>query len=172
MTNSRLIIMRHAKSDWHSSASSDFDRPLSSRGERDGVRMGKWLFKKKFHLEFIISSPAIRARETSNLVAEEIKFPLDEINYSGPLYLASLPELLAAVESYSSNVNCMLIVGHNPGMDDLLCHLATEPPAFTDTGKLMTTANIAVLNFGKKAISVESQSASIEMFVRPKKLDK
>jgi len=169
---SRLIIMRHAKSDWHSSASSDFDRPLSSRGERDGVRMGKWLQKKQFYPEYIISSPATRTRQTSNLVAEEMKFPSDEIIYLRPLYLASLSELLATVESHSNNVNCMLIVGHNPGMDDLLCHLATEPPAFTSTGKLMTTANIAVLNFGKKAISVESHSASVELLARPKEIYK
>ncbi len=162
--------MRHAKSDWNTDASMDFDRPLASRGKRDGVCMGKWLQEKQLIPDCFISSPAKRARQTSLLIAKEIEISVDEIIWVKPVYAASLQELLEIVEAYSSDVTCLLLVGHNPGLDELLCYLALEQPTLTVKGKLMTTAAIAVLNFGRKAISANTSSASLEMLVRPKKV--
>ena len=170
MTDSRLIIMRHAKSDWNTGASGDFDRPLASRGRRDGVRMGKWLLEQQLVPDCFISSPARRARQTSGLVAEEMKIPVADIIWAEQIYAASLQELLGVVEAYSSDVSCLLLVGHNPGLDELLCYLAIEQPTPTLKGKLMTTTAIAVLNFGRKAISVKPNSATLDILLRPKEL--
>jgi phosphohistidine phosphatase len=170
VTDSRLIIMRHAKSDWSTGASGDFDRPLASRGERDGVRMGKWLMEQQLIPNCFVSSPARRARETSDLVAEELEIPVADIIWAEQIYAASLEELLGVVEAYSSDVSCLLLVGHNPGLDELLCYLALEQPTPTLKGKLMTTASAAVLNFGRKAISVRPNSATLDILVRPKEL--
>jgi phosphohistidine phosphatase len=164
--------MRHAKSDWLTAASADFDRQLSSRGKRDGARMGEWLQSQQLIPDCFISSPAKRAKQTSKLVAKEIGVTIDAIIWRKTVYEASLQDLLKVVETYSPTATSMLLVGHNPGLDDLLCYLASEPPILTSTGKLMTTAAIAVLNFGDKAISSNPQSAALDVLIRPKELVK
>lgn len=171
MADSRLIIMRHAKSDWNADNSSDIDRPLAARGKRDGVRMGKWLLGKKLTPECFISSPARRARQTATLIAQEIKIPEDEIIWAEQIYAASLQNLLGVLEAYSSDISSLMIVGHNPGLDELVLFLARERPNLTLKGKLMTTSAIAVLNFSSKAITAIPQSASLEYLVRPKELE-
>ncbi len=168
--DSRLIIMRHAKSDWHAEAARDFERPLASRGERDAIRMGQWLLKQSFIPEYLISSPAMRARQTSTLLAQELKIPPGQIIWVEQIYAASLQALLAAVETYAADTSCLQLVGHNPGLDELLCHLAAEAPRPTGNGKLMTTAAVAVLNFGSQTITTKANSASLEVLVRPKEL--
>lgn len=170
MTESRLIIMRHAKSDWNTNAASDFERPLAARGKRDGQRMGKWLMQQQLIPDRVISSAARRARQTAALVAEEMNIAEDDIICADQIYSASLQELLELVETCCKNVSCLLLVGHNPELDELLCHLAMEKPTPTLKGRLMTTAAIAVLNFGSRSISTLPNSASLEILLRPKEL--
>jgi phosphohistidine phosphatase len=171
VTDSRLIIMRHAKSDWHADNSSDFDRPLATRGKRDAVRMGKWLLAQELIPDCFICSSARRARQTAALLAKEIKIPKSDIISTEQIYAASLQNLLGVLEAYSNDVSSLMIVGHNPGLDELLRFLAIDRPTLTTKGKLMTTSAIAVLNFGDKAITTTPQSASLEYLTRPKELE-
>ena len=82
--------MRHAKSDWSTSASNDFDRPLSRRGDRDAPRMAAWLAQQSLLPDIIISSPALRTKQTVLAVVEKLGIPEQEIIWEASIYEASL----------------------------------------------------------------------------------
>jgi len=167
--NHKLIIMRHAKSDWSTDAGSDFDRPLSGRGDRDAPRMAAWLADQGLVPGLILSSPALRTKQTVLAVVEKLQIPEQEIVWEPSIYEASLSQLLDVLDRYSSAADCVLLMGHNPGLDSLVEYLSDTAPDYR-RGKLMTTAAVAVLDFGDKGISTREHSAQLEMLVRPKDL--
>ena len=170
MGKHKLIIMRHAKSDWFTDAATDFDRPLAKRGRKDAPRMGRWLHEHISIPDKFISSPARRTRETAHYVAEEIGFPPENILWEQRIYDGSLHDLLEVIHTHAADANTLLLVAHNPGLDSLLEYLVRDPLKFSKTGKLMTTAAVAVLDFGVDPINIEQSSARLESLVRPKEL--
>ncbi len=169
MKNSILIIMRHAKSGWPEQVRSDFDRPLAPRGEADAPRMGKWLRKHGLVPDKVISSPAQRARSTAELVVEKLRIPAKRIIFEDRIYDAGLRQLLDVVAAHGADTDALLLIGHNPGLEQLLTHLALEPPPRDERGKLMTTAAVAVLEF-KGRIGVKPGSGRLQQLVRPRDL--
>src|SRR5258708_23117047 len=118
-----LLLLRHAKSNWDDSSLPDFDRPLAARGERDAPRMGKALAKRGPAPEVIISSPAGRAKATVEAVIKAARFAIDA-QYDEKIYGASSAELLAVIRRIPDEFSSALLVGHNPGFEDLLSRLA------------------------------------------------
>jgi phosphohistidine phosphatase len=141
----RLMLMRHAKSDRSDPGARDFDRPLTGRGRKAVPQMAKWLRKEGFAPGVILSSPAVRARQTALLLARELGIRDSEVAWDEDIYEADLETLLRVIGRRAETV--LLLVGHNPGFDDLLCHLCREPPPRDGEGKLLTTAAIAALEF-------------------------
>lgn len=138
-----LWLMRHAKSDWDVPYS-DFDRPLAARGERDARAMGEWLARQTAPPESILASPARRARQTAMRVAAAWGVPRERIDCRDALYLAGRDTLVRLIgEGLGDGRRSLFLVGHNPGLDDLVAWLADTPPGRTPGGKLMTTAAIA-----------------------------
>lgn len=131
MPKYQLIIMRHAKSDWSEAGRSDFDRPLTNRGIKAAKRMGKWLKHKQFRLDRILCSPALRAKQTCHLVANTLNIPENNISLEPKIYDASCNDLIALVKQYSKGIYILLIIGHNPGLDQLLGYLSRDPPPLT-----------------------------------------
>lgn len=172
MEKHKLIVMRHAKSDWTTNAGSDFDRPLAKRGIRDAPKMGRWLSEKGLVPDLIISSPALRAKQTALAVAEKLAIAEEKIVWERDIYEASLAELIEVVDDHSTLAGVQLLVGHNPGLDYLVEHLSSQQPQYDRKGKLMTTAAVAVLDFGAGPISSKNGSASLEILMRPKELKK
>jgi phosphohistidine phosphatase len=168
--NHTLTLMRHAKSDWNTGASSDFERPLNKRGVKDAALMGAWLNENNLVPELIIASPALRAKQTTLSVAEQTGFPETKIIWDKRIYAASLSGLLEVITDYHHNTRSILLTGHCPGMDYLLEYLSRDKPNYTLSGKLMTTAAIAVLDFGKEEISTNEKSARLEKLLRPSDL--
>lgn len=162
--------MRHAKSDWSTPAASDFDRPLSRRGDRDAPRMAAWLAEQALAPDLLLSSPALRTKQTVLAVAEKLSIPEREIVWEPEIYEASLDQLLDVLDRYASAAGNVLLVGHNPGLDYLVEYLSNTPPLYR-RGKLMTTAAVAILDFGDQGISTREHSAMLEMLVRPKDLN-
>ncbi|MBF0138219.1 MAG: histidine phosphatase family protein [Magnetococcus sp. DMHC-1] len=121
----RLIIMRHAKSDWDAQAHSDFDRPLAKRGWRDAPRMGQWLLSERMQPDFVVSSPAKRARQTVIEVCTALKINPDTIQWQPKIYEAGVGELLRVLAVVPPASQCTLLVGHNPGLEMLLTHLVS-----------------------------------------------
>lgn len=131
-----LVILRHAKSAWPEGVR-DTQRPLATRGRRDAPAAGRWLHEHVPEIELIMCSPALRARETCELVATELD-ALPEIRYDEELYAAPDQALLDVIRELPSRVTTVLIIGHNPGLEDLVALL-------TRTAHQLKTASVAVL---------------------------
>jgi len=164
--------MRHAKSDWSAGPQSDFDRPLAKRGRKDAPRMGRWLYEQTLYPDKFISSPARRTRETALYVAEALAFPQGNIVWDQRLYEGSLNDLLAVIQTHGPDAQTLLLIAHNPGLDALLEFLAGDQVQFSSTGKLITTAAVAVLDLGSSPINAGARAARLEHLVRPKELTK
>jgi phosphohistidine phosphatase len=132
-----LLILRHAKSDWGNSRLSDHDRPLNDRGQVDAPRMGAWLRRQKLVPELIISSTAVRAHTTAELVAQACEFA-GELRTERKLYLAGPPDYIELLNEVPDSYERVMVVGHNPGMEELVFVL-------TDVQRPLTTANVAVV---------------------------
>jgi phosphohistidine phosphatase len=113
-----LYIVRHAKSSWADTSLLDFSRPLNARGERDAPYMGKILHQKNISPELIISSPAVRTSSTAIHIAKAIGYQ-QPITYIDGIYEADLGRLLHIIGGTASEINTLMLVGHNPALTDL-----------------------------------------------------
>lgn len=113
-----LYLMRHAKSSWKDEQLADHERPLKKRGRKDAGAMGKLLKSKKRTPGSIYSSTAERARETAKIMAEKSEFG-GEVYYVKNLYLAEPDALLAVLHQVADEIDAVLLVGHNPGLEAL-----------------------------------------------------
>jgi phosphohistidine phosphatase len=170
MGDHRLIIMRHGKSDWSEEGQADFDRPLARRGAKAVPRMAAWLAEHGLIPDRIIASPALRARQTAEAVAEEIGFNAGSIIWDERIYANSLPDLLGVVADGCGDATSVLIIGHNPGLEDLLQHLSATPPPLNEEGKLLTTAALAVLDYGDSGVHSGKGGGKLLHLVRPGEL--
>jgi len=123
----RLLVLRHAKSEWGDSARSDFERTLNPRGERDAPRMGAWLAGQGLQPDVIVSSPAVRAARTARLVAEASGCPAELIRFEAAIYEAWPATLLELVRGFADDWWQPLLVGHNPGLHELVEQLTGRP---------------------------------------------
>ena len=164
------MLMRHAKSDWHSAAQSDFDRPLNKRGASDAARMGRWLDANDLRPEVLLASSAQRARQTALAVAEHLGVNDNEVLFNKDLYLADRATLLNILHTVPATTDSVLLVAHNPGLDDLVDWLAAEPPPLSDSGKLMTTAAIAIFEVPGPWAKLKRGEVALRQLLRPKEL--
>ncbi|GAA2154130.1 histidine phosphatase family protein [Nocardioides koreensis] len=122
MTDRTLVLLRHGKSDW-SGDEADVDRPLADRGRRQAPKAGRWLAANVEGIDVAVVSPALRARSTWELVSAELAVPpttrIDERAYA-----ASGEELLDVVRGLDDDLTTVVLVGHNPGLEDLASLLA------------------------------------------------
>jgi len=117
-----LLILRHAKSSWKDGSLADHDRPLNKRGEHDAPRMGALLHEEDLLPDLILSSSAVRARTTAQLAAEASGYE-GEIILSRDLYSFDADTYLEALSALPDEYQCVMVVGHNPGMAELLSEL-------------------------------------------------
>jgi len=114
--------MRHAKSDWSGYYTSDFERTLNKRGLNDAPMMGEVL-SKKISPDLIVSSPAVRAKMTAETVAEKLGYPKESIRFEKAIYEASASDLIQIIQTLPMNAEEVLLIGHNPGLTDLINRL-------------------------------------------------
>lgn len=133
-----LFLMRHAKSSWKDSNLPDYQRPLNKRGKKDAPLMGKHLKAQKLVPQYILSSSAVRARQTVEALTESAGFT-GEILFLDQLYMAEVDEYIKALREVPDNIDSVMVVGHNPGMETLLQILS-------DRIEALPTAVIARLN--------------------------
>jgi phosphohistidine phosphatase len=158
-----LLLLRHAKSDWDDPGLLDFDRPLATRGRQDAPTIGKALKKRKPLPDLIIASPAVRARETIEAVIEAAKLDIQP-QFDESIYGASSDELLALVRRLPKTSSCVLLVGHNPGFEELVGRLtgAYEP---------MPTAALASIAFQVDDWEdVQDKAGKLAWLLTPKQL--
>lgn len=164
----RLLLMRHGKSDWGADIEDDYSRPLNERGTEDALRIAEWLGDHKFLPDRIICSSARRTRETAKVVAQHLaKIATVSTIEDDMLYLCSYGQLLDTIESGMKSCETLLIIAHNPSLDEVVSHLSLEPPARTPTGKLMTTAAVAIFKYDGVYSPYEGE---LEHLVRPREI--
>ncbi|HEY6048001.1 MAG TPA: histidine phosphatase family protein [Sphingomicrobium sp.] len=168
-----LTIMRHAKSSWDDANATDFERPLNERGRKAAERMGRELRSRRFRFDQVIASPAVRVRETVKMLAEGYGEPLD-VRFEPQLYGASLGDLLHLVRSIPSAVHAPLLVGHNPGLHELVLALSNDKADDLRgkiTGKFPTAAVAVIALPAVRWDEVEPHSGEIRELILPKELD-
>jgi phosphohistidine phosphatase len=158
-----LYLLRHAKSSWHDGSQQDFERPLTNGGREACALIGDFIQEKGIEFDLVVVSTAVRTRETIELVKERAKLR-GEVCYDERIYEATLSQLLEVVSQIHNDRESVWLVGHNPGLEELLAHLTGEHVQ-------LTTANFAKINLKATEWSANLGSqGSLEWIVRPKEM--
>lgn len=115
----QLTLLRHAKSSWADADQKDYDRPLNARGLRDAPMMAQRLVEQQCTPDLILCSSAHRTRQTAQFILDVHKLDSNAIDYHDALYLASPGTLLEHVQQCESDINHLMIIAHNPGLESL-----------------------------------------------------
>ena len=160
-----LLLLRHGKSDW-SAGTDDFHRPLKNRGKRGAQRIGAWLWQQDLVPDHIISSPATRARETAFKAAKSMGLGVANVQLDKRLYLPTTDELLDVLHGCPASAQRIMLVGHNPSLEDLLTQLASDAIAIPDDGKLLPTATVARLELDCEPAAIAGNCARLLSITR------
>lgn len=169
-----LTLLRHAKSGWDDTTLRDFDRPLNAKGQRAAQIVGRKLRAMDLSFDRSIASPAVRVVETLEHVGRGYGAPLDPV-WDRRLYLASVASLIDVIHEQPDDVARLLVVGHNPGLEELV--LALVPPSGSDplregVEEKFPTASVAVMTFAVAHWDdIATGGATLLDFVRPRDLD-
>ncbi len=171
MSKRRLILLRHAKSAWPEGVP-DHERPLSDRGRKSALVIGGYMKREKLLPDLALVSPARRAQETWTLVREVLSGGIVERETPG-IYEVPAGTLLTAIQSVEPGIRTLLMIGHNPGMEDLASMLATEGDvdAISRMTEKFPTAGLAVIDFdieGWDSTGTGSGTGYLERFVTPR----
>lgn len=169
-----LTLLRHAKSSWDDAVARDFDRPLNARGKRAAVTIGRHMRGQGLSFDHVVASPAVRVVETVEQV---------ETGYGSALapawdrraYLASATSLLDIIHELPAGADGALLVGHNPGLEDLILLLTPDRAGDglrDSVEEKFPTAALAVLTFEVEAWgAIRPGSGTLASFTRPRDLD-
>ena len=166
-----LFLLRHAKSSWSDPTLADQERPLSARGRRDAKRIARHLAQLAIEPDLVLCSPAQRTRETLDLVRPALDASTSMI-FEVELYGASADTLLDQLRGVPDGVESVLLIGHNPGVQDLALCLASEGVELNRLEEKFPTAALAILAVPKVTWAQLSEAdAVLEAFVVPRQLD-
>ena len=167
-----LTLLRHAKSSWDDTVERDFDRPVNGRGRRAAARIGRWIKDEGLAFDHVAASPAVRVRQTLEGVEDGYGTPLKPL-WDTRIYLSSAATLLLLVQQFSDERDDSLLVGHNPGCEDLLMMLV--PPGGDLRGEAeikYPTATLARIEMDiDRWAQAEENLGRLVQFIRPRDLD-
>jgi len=170
---SRLLLMRHAKSDRADQEIDDFDRPLAERGRETAPRMGRHMAALGLAPQRILCSSALRSRET--LAGLIPSLPGDcEIRLTRDLYMAGEDETIDQIRGHGVGAATLLVIGHEPGLTQTALALigAGHPSLIEDLETKFPTAGLAVIDFPAiRWVDVEPKAGRLVAFLRPRSLD-
>jgi len=165
-----LYVLRHAKSDWGDSSLKDFDRPLNDRGRKAAKAIGKELRKRKIKPDLVLASPAERAKQTLKRVQDAHGTPF-EVTEDARIYLAEPDVLIDAIRNAPDDATHLMIVGHNPGLQELVLALATPGELRDEAEEKFPTAALAQIRFDADRWSdVAPGGGTLDMLLRPSDL--
>jgi phosphohistidine phosphatase len=164
----RLILLRHAKSDWPAGVA-DQERPLAARGREAAPVMGHYLANERLLPDHVVISPARRTQETWDLVAAELPQEMRH-RIDGRIYEAKAEALLGVIHDTPSAARTLLLIGHNPGLAELAGYLTGHGDrfAFARIKTKYPTCGLAVLDFPVESwAGVAKGLGRLERFVTP-----
>ncbi|MFW6094166.1 MAG: SixA phosphatase family protein [Pseudomonadota bacterium] len=157
----KLWLIRHAEAA-PGAGRGDSQRPLDLEGEREAARMTDWLARQRHAAEWVWSSEAMRARATADFVARGFAAAAPEVVTDPRLYLANPEQLLAVLRETPADTATAALVGHNPGISQLLHLLAHEP-----AGPTLPTFGVACLEVGDSWAGLAPGAAACELLASP-----
>jgi len=167
-----LTLLRHAKSGWDDPVARDFDRPLNPKGQRAAALIGRQMHMLGLEFDAVIASPAVRVVETLDHLARGYGRAFAP-EWERRIYLASAATLLDLVGGFAAGADRVLMVGHNPGLEDLALMLAgDDDPIRGEIEIKFPTASLAELAFATDDWpAVAAGSGRLVRFIRPRDLD-
>ncbi|HEY8187740.1 MAG TPA: histidine phosphatase family protein [Pyrinomonadaceae bacterium] len=158
-----LFLLRHAKSSGKDETLLDVERPLNGRGRRASLALGGFFKREKIIPDLVLSSSATRARETTGILMDASKLKTD-LRFDERIYEAGARRLLEVIRQIERSKKTVLLVGHNPGLEELLTMLtgAVEP--------LPTGALSKVALSSSQWADLDDKGATLEWIVRPRQL--
>lgn len=170
-----LTVLRHAKSGWDEPAARDFDRIVNDRGKRAAKTIGEYARTQGLKFDMIVASPAARVVDTLDIFQTAMGNENLEPKWDRRIYLASSASLLDVLRDIPDSATDVLMVGHNPGLEDLLLELvpdSKDEPLRAVPEEKFPTAALARLELPiSKWADVAVRSAHITHMVRPRDLD-
>ena len=139
-----VILLRHGKSSWSDSTLADIDRPLAPRGERAAGRIAKYMRRKKIRPELVLCSPSVRTRQTLEAIRDSLG-KSSSIELVPELYAASESELLERLQALPGSVSSVMLIGHNPGLQELALVLASRGADLGQLREKFPTGALAML---------------------------
>jgi phosphohistidine phosphatase len=165
----RLYLLRHAKSSWDDPTLADHDRPLAPRGRRAAKVMAKHLRRKGIAPELVLCSPSRRTRQTLTRIAPSMGKSAD-VQIEPGLYAGSAPVLIEVLHEVPDEVESVMLIGHNPGIQDLALSLARAGPKSARVRSKFPTAALATLEHNGSWRELAPGRAELVSFVKPKEL--
>jgi phosphohistidine phosphatase len=166
-----LYLLRHAKSSWDDPGLADHDRPLAPRGERAATTMAEHLRDEGIAPALVLCSSSRRTRETLERIASAVGDEAD-VEFERELYAASAQQLLDRLRDVDDDVESVMVIGHNPGIEQLALSLAGEGERLADMRRKYPTAALATIEFDGPWSELEPGGARLADFVKPKELAK
>ena len=164
-----LYLLRHAKSSWSDPTLDDHERPLAPRGRRDTKRVAEHLVRLGIEPELVLCSSAERTRETLELIRPAIA--PSTVKLEAGLYAATANELLGRLRAVPEQVISVLLIGHNPGLQDLALLIASACSELERIETKFPTAALATLTLPRVTWSRLSEGdAVLTAFVVPSQL--
>lgn len=161
-----LLIVRHAKSSWEYPELPDHERPLLEKGKKRTRKIIEFLQTKKITPDFIISSSAIRARETAKYIAKSLGYPANEIKLDPSLYHADCQLLFDQFLDLSDEYKTLIMVGHNPTLTNFVNHFLQPPIDW------LPTSGVVCLSFETDTWeNIRTVPVNIDFVVFPKLLN-
>ncbi len=169
LSGKTLLVLRHAKSDWDRDLE-DHERPLSARGERDGVAVGRLLASRDIVVDLVACSTATRTRETWDRAVQG-GGQAREVRYLDQIYGAGVPELVEVVRSMPESAKTVLLIGHAPGIPNLVTFLAVRragSAAWAKIDQKFPTSGLAFLDFTGVWADADRERAELTAFEAPR----
>jgi phosphohistidine phosphatase len=165
-----LTLLRHAKSGWDDPVLRDFDRPLNPRGRRAAATVAREMRRLGLHFDAVIASPARRVMETLDEVGQA--FGTLAPRYDERLYLATAETLLQVARETDDGIERLLLVGHNPGLEELVLRLSAMGALRSEAALKYPTATLAEMRFDVASWpQLRDGVATLARFIRPRDLD-
>jgi phosphohistidine phosphatase len=169
-----LTLLRHAKSSWDDPVARDFDRPLNARGQKAAVTVGRHMRGERLAFDHVVASPAVRIVETVEQVEAGYGSELAPA-WDRRVYLASASSLLDVVHELPEGAGSALLIGHNPGLEDLILLLIPDRAGDLlrdSVEEKFPTAALAVMTFDvERWDAVKAGGGALVSFTRPRDLD-
>lgn len=164
-----LYLLRHGKSLWNTGTESDFERTLNNRGASDAEMIGRHLAKSGAKIQSVLCSPATRTMQTLEHVQQYLS-PDIEVAFEQMLYGAATQEVINRIKQTPENVDSLLVVGHNPWIQQVSFRLSPEGTAKNQIALKFPTCSLCRIQFDSCDWQIEDVESATSYFVTPSEL--